>query len=270
MSVRQPYPVSAGGSGSGDVTAAASFGTDNVLIRSDGVGKGVQATNISVDDSGNVTLDVNATLFVSTIEDVGASNTIILDDAVSGITIEAASNPINLLITSGIAVTIGSVGLGIGEDTPTSKLHLTTNSIGTTQSSAYGIFLSNETAAAAGAQQMSPPLIFSGYGWKAAATAASQLIQCRIDLLPVQANPAASGTFQIAFALNGGAFANAFTLTSAGTATCANITITSISSNTSAFSVSNVGLAKFQGIEPNADNTYYLGKVAIAIAGINN
>ena len=37
---------------SGDVTAASAFGTDNVLIRSDGTGKGVQSTGIVVDDSG--------------------------------------------------------------------------------------------------------------------------------------------------------------------------------------------------------------------------
>lgn len=42
------------GAGSGDVTAASSFGTDNRLIRSDGTGKGVQVSLIAVDDSGNV------------------------------------------------------------------------------------------------------------------------------------------------------------------------------------------------------------------------
>jgi microcystin-dependent protein len=42
------------GLGTGDVTAASGFGTDNVLIRSDGTSKGVQATGISVDDSDNV------------------------------------------------------------------------------------------------------------------------------------------------------------------------------------------------------------------------
>lgn len=41
--------------GSGDVTAASAFAVDNVLVRSDGTGKGVQATGISVDDSNNVT-----------------------------------------------------------------------------------------------------------------------------------------------------------------------------------------------------------------------
>jgi len=39
--------------GSGDVTAAATFGTDNILIRSDGTSKGVQSTGISVSDTTN-------------------------------------------------------------------------------------------------------------------------------------------------------------------------------------------------------------------------
>ncbi len=38
----------------GDVTAASSFGTDNRIVRSDGTGKGVQASNISVDDDGKI------------------------------------------------------------------------------------------------------------------------------------------------------------------------------------------------------------------------
>ncbi len=40
--------------GTGDVTAAANFGTDNILIRSDGTGKGVQGSGITIDDSNNV------------------------------------------------------------------------------------------------------------------------------------------------------------------------------------------------------------------------
>lgn len=41
--------------GSGDVTAASNFGTDNILIRSDGTSKGVQSSGITIDDSNNVT-----------------------------------------------------------------------------------------------------------------------------------------------------------------------------------------------------------------------
>lgn len=37
-----------------NVTAASTFGTDNVLVRSDGTGRGTQATGITVDDSDNV------------------------------------------------------------------------------------------------------------------------------------------------------------------------------------------------------------------------
>jgi len=40
--------------GTGDVTAGANFGTDNVLIRSDGTTKGVQSSGISIDDSDNM------------------------------------------------------------------------------------------------------------------------------------------------------------------------------------------------------------------------
>ncbi|MGC4068414.1 MAG: hypothetical protein QM784_27965 [Polyangiaceae bacterium] len=42
------------GGGSGDVTAASSFGTDNRVIRSDGTGKGVQASGVALDDSNNL------------------------------------------------------------------------------------------------------------------------------------------------------------------------------------------------------------------------
>ncbi len=42
-------------SGTGDVTAAGNFDVDNVLIRSDGTGKGVQKSGVVIDDSDNIT-----------------------------------------------------------------------------------------------------------------------------------------------------------------------------------------------------------------------
>ena len=42
-------------SGTGDVTAASSFGADNRIIRSDGTGKGVQASAVTIDDNGHIT-----------------------------------------------------------------------------------------------------------------------------------------------------------------------------------------------------------------------
>lgn len=42
------------GVGSGDVTAASNFATDNRIIRSDGTGKGVQSSGAAINDSGEI------------------------------------------------------------------------------------------------------------------------------------------------------------------------------------------------------------------------
>lgn len=58
--------------------------------------------------------------------------------------------------------------------------------------------LRNTTAAAAGAQQVSPSLVLEGQGWKTTATAASQTVRFRENVLPVQgtANPSATWRLQ--------------------------------------------------------------------------
>lgn len=40
--------------GTGDVSAASNFGTDNRVVRSDGTTKGVQASSVEIDDNGNI------------------------------------------------------------------------------------------------------------------------------------------------------------------------------------------------------------------------
>jgi hypothetical protein len=80
--------------GTGDVTAASSFGTDNRLIRSDGTGKGVQASGITVDDSDNVTGAAN----LVTASSFGTDNRLIRSDGTgkgvqaSGITVDDSDN----------------------------------------------------------------------------------------------------------------------------------------------------------------------------------
>lgn len=68
----------------------------------------------------------------------------------------------------------------------------TQNGIGTATTD--GIVLENTTAAAVGAQQISPRLRFSARGWKTTATAASQSLDIKCELVPVQgsANPTSS------------------------------------------------------------------------------
>lgn len=55
------------GSASGDVTAAANFGTDNLLIRSDGILKGVQVSGITIDDDDEITGVSQIRLIIPTI-----------------------------------------------------------------------------------------------------------------------------------------------------------------------------------------------------------
>jgi len=61
-----------GSGGSGDVTAASNFGADNVLVRSDGTGKGVQSTGISVDDSDNVNFAGELSMANNAISGIGS------------------------------------------------------------------------------------------------------------------------------------------------------------------------------------------------------
>ncbi len=111
------------------------------------------------------------------------------------------------------------------------------DSIGTTPTDS--VQLINTTAAAAGAQQYSPALRFTGQGWKTTATAVSQAVDFRIYNQPVQgsANPTANLLFD--FSVDGGAFITRLTLSSIGAIISGN-TITSggslIAAGGSAFS----------------------------------
>lgn len=59
----------------GDVSAASAFGTDNVLIRSDGTAKGVQSTGVSVDDSNNTFVPNGAGLVVGHTSKIATAQT---------------------------------------------------------------------------------------------------------------------------------------------------------------------------------------------------
>ena len=106
--------------------------------------------------------------------------------------------------------------VGIGTTSPGSKLDVTTAGLGVTQTTSSGLALVNTTAAAAGAQQISPAIRWSGLGWKTDATAASQAVDFRSYVVPVQgaANPTGYLTFESS--VNGAAYANRMTIDSAG------------------------------------------------------
>lgn len=106
--------------------------------------------------------------------------------------------------------------VGIGQTTPTSKLHFNSNNIGTSQSDALGILLANSQPATVGAQQYSPATIWQGNGWKTDATAASQDVRFRAYVVPVQGTANPSGVWGLYSNINNAGFNERFGVNSFG------------------------------------------------------
>ena len=81
---------------------------------------------------------------------------------------------------------------------------------------AIGARFSNTTAAAEGAQQVSPTARWTGQGWKTDATAASQAVEFHAYVLPVEGAAAPTGVWKLQRSINAGAFADVFTVTTGG------------------------------------------------------
>lgn len=125
-----------------------------------------------------------------------------LKDAGSGNT--NGSFTFNTTPASGIFSWLGNVGVGVAS--PSSKLDVTTAGLGVTQTATSGLALVNTTAAAVGAQQISPALRYSGFGWKTTSTAASQAVDFRTYNLPVQGTTNPTALLTTEFSVNGGAY----------------------------------------------------------------
>ncbi len=155
----------------------------------------------------------------------GAANDFILGNTTNNTWLNAASasNAILLGLATNIRATIELNRINFGTSTlissgsayitPTSLLEVKTNALGVTQTTSSGLALTNTTAAALAAQQISPALRFSGNGWKTAATAASQAVNFRNYNLPVQGVNNPTGILKWDYSVNGGAYADVFTIT---------------------------------------------------------
>lgn len=126
----------------------------------------------------------------------------------------------NLTLSSTSNATKGSILLGTSaydevnnrfgiNTTPSSRLHITTNSIGATQADTTGIILQNSTAATAGLQQYSPASVFRSNAWLTT-TLASHTLDYRIFAKPAGGTTAARGGFVIQQSLNGAAYTDTF------------------------------------------------------------
>ncbi len=89
-----------------------------------------------------------------------------------------------------------------------------TASLGTTQHDSSGITVSNATAAAAGAQQISPGIRWRGYGWKTNATAGSFATDFQAYVLPVEGAAAPTVNWLLRSKVGAGAYATKLTVKS--------------------------------------------------------
>ncbi len=139
-------------------------------------------------------------------------------------TITAATGTNKFLIHAGTAaspdmfVLNGAGNVGIGTATPGSKLDITTAGLAATQTTSSGLALVNTTAATAIAPvQISPAIRWSGFGWKTDVTAASQAVDFRSYVVPVQGTANPTGYLSFGSSVNGAAYSDGqMVLTTAG------------------------------------------------------
>jgi hypothetical protein len=222
--------VANGGTGATTLTANA------VLL-----GNGTSAPlEVAPSTSGNV-LTSNGTTWTST----APATT---NPAGSGSELQFRSSGTAFGAVTNSSVSSGAITLGDAE------------SLGTTPTAL--LTLRNTSAAAAGAQQVSPSIVLEGQGWKTTATAASQTVRFRQNVLPVQGTTNPSGTFQIQSEINNsGTFANNLTLTSASS-----IMLLGAGNGTGEiqFGTSGVNIRNFGGAM-----SIYGDTVSIGSAGVN-
>lgn len=106
--------------------------------------------------------------------------------------------------------------------TMTGALEIDLTAIGT--GTTAGLTLKNTTAAAAGAQQYSPPFRQIAAGWKTDATAASQAVEFATQVRPVQGTAAPTGAIHWLSQINGGGYTSQMNLDALGNLTMTTLT----------------------------------------------
>lgn len=118
----------------------------------------------------------------------------------------------SIIGTSGATVPLLNAG-----NTFSAAQAITLISLGTTPSAALSLI--NSTAAANGAQQVSGSLVWTGQGWKTAATAASQSVNYRAYVLPIQGAATPTSCWRLDYDNGTGSYTQGITFTPGTTPT---------------------------------------------------
>lgn len=137
--------------------------------------------------------------------------------SINKVALTAPATGSTLTIADGVTLTV-SANATISGTPPSLGANAFTAAQSITQTinatSADGLLLTNTTAAAAGAQQWSPRLHFTGQGWKTNATAASQAVDWIAEVQPVQGAASPIGSLVFSSQVNGGGYTAMFKLNS--------------------------------------------------------
>ncbi len=184
-------------------------GTTTTVTNPDGV-TGNPMVAVSATYAGQTSITTLGTVSTGTWQGTPVANAYLAD---SSLTVTAGTG-----LSGGGSVSLGgTVTLTLDlthANTWTAAQTVEKDALGVT--STDGVVLKNATAAAAGAQQISPRVRFVGQGWKTNATAASQTVEFIEELLPVQGAGAPTGQLQWSAQVNGGGYAVVMTLDSGG------------------------------------------------------
>lgn len=155
---------------------------------------------------------------------------------------------------------LANVGGTVGSSTLYSTITVQEDSLGGSATSVKGIALVNPTAAAAGAQQYSPSIIFRAQGWSTNSGGASNTLDWRMYASATQGSSIASSVLNLGLSYNGAAFTEYFTFSfgAVATFTAPNISMGGSGQFLSASSgAPNSDFAAFgQGVASSADTKF--------------
>lgn len=160
------------------------------------------------------------------------------------LTVPNASGTLALLSTANVFTSLQSITVA--------NTQAQTNTItGLGATTLPGLQLTNTTAAANGAQQVSPSLRWSGQGYKSNATAASQAVEFRAYVVPSQGTTVATGTWVLDSSVNGGSWTSVLSVPEQGGLTLggasnAGLTTPSVNINSGTGLVLNSSLSRIQ------------------------
>jgi len=165
-------------------------------------------------------------LTVSSAATVSGTNTGDISPAGSGSELQFRSSGTAFGAATNSSVSGGAITLGAAE------------ALGTT--STARLTVANTTSAAAGAQQVSPSIVLEGRGWKTDATAASQIVRFRENVLPVQGTANPSATWRLQSEINNsGTWVDRVTIDSSGVLTLGTFPASIVMGNATIFGATN-------------------------------